>query len=104
MDNNLDFIESEYKKGSTFRVMLPQVIGSEEELNKLKEQANYDVTEQDYTGKKLLIVDDNELNIKVLNKAIRNYNFVIEEAHNGKECLDKVLAGNEYDLILLEIL
>ena len=103
MNGTLD-VQSEYKKGSTFRVMLPQVIGSEEELNKLKEQANYDVTEQDYTGKKLLIVDDNELNIKVLNKAIRNYNFVIEEAHNGKECLDKVLAGNEYDLILLDIL
>ena len=103
MNGTLD-VQSEYKKGSTFRVMLPQVIGSEEELNKLKEQANFDVTEQDYTGKKLLIVDDNELNIKVLNKAIRNYNFVIEEAHNGKECLDKVLAGNEYDLILLDIL
>ena len=103
MNGTLD-VQSEYKKGSTFRVMLPQVIGSEEELNKLKEQANYDVTEQDYTGKKLLIVDDNELNIKVLNKAIKNYNFEIEEAHNGKECLDKVLAGNEYDLILLDIL
>lgn len=103
MNGTLD-VQSEYKKGSTFRVMLPQVIGSEEELNKLKAQANFDDSTQDYSGKKLLIVDDNELNIKVLNKAIRNYNFVIEEAHNGKECLDKVLAGNEYDLILLDIL
>ena len=103
MNGTLD-VQSEYKKGSTFRVMLPQVIGSEEELNKLKAQANFDDSSQDYSGKKLLIVDDNELNIKVLNKAIRNYNFVIDEAHNGKECLDKVLAGNEYDLILLDIL
>ena len=103
MNGTLD-VQSEYKKGSTFRVMLPQVIGSEEELNKLKEQVNFTEVDQDYTGKKLLIVDDNELNIKVLNKAIKNYNFEIEEAHNGKECLDKVLAGNEYDLILLDIL
>lgn len=103
MNGTLD-VQSEYKKGSTFRVMLPQVIGSEEELNKLKEQVNFTEVDQDYTGKKILIVDDNELNIKVLNKAIKNYNFEIEEAHNGKECLDKVLAGNEYDLILLDIL
>lgn len=103
MNGTLD-VQSEYKKGSTFRVMLPQVIGSEEELNKLKEQVNFTEVDQDYTGKKLLIVDDNELNIKVLNKAIKNYNFEIDEAHNGKECLDKVLAGNEYDLILLDIL
>lgn len=103
MNGTLD-VQSEYKKGSTFRVMLPQVIGSEEELNKLKEQVNFTEVDQDYTGKKLLIVDDNELNIKVLNKAIKNYNFEIDEAHNGKECLDKILAGNEYDLILLDIL
>lgn len=103
MNGTLD-VQSEYKKGSTFRVMIPQVIGSEEELNKLKEQINFTEINQDYTGKKLLIVDDNELNIKVLNKAIKNYNFEIDEAHNGKECLDKVLAGNKYDLILLDIL
>ena len=103
MNGTLD-VQSEYKKGSIFRVMIPQVIGSEEELNKLKEQVNFTEIVQDYTGKKLLIVDDNELNIKVLNKAIKNYNFEIDEAHNGKECLDKVLAGNEYDLILLDIL
>ena len=103
MNGTLD-VQSEYKKGSTFRVLLPQVIGSEEELNKLKEQVNYDEIKLDYTGKKLLIVDDNELNIKVLNKAIKNYNFNVDEAHNGKECLDKVLAGNYYDLILLDIM
>lgn len=103
MNGTLD-VQSEYKKGSIFRVMIPQVIGSEEELNKLKEQLAFDDINFDYSGKKLLIVDDNELNIKVLNKAIKSYNFLIDEAHNGKECIEKVNQGNTYDLILLDIL
>ena len=103
MNGTLD-VQSEYKKGSIFRVMIPQVIGSEEELNKLKEQLAFDDINFDYSGKKLLIVDDNELNIKVLNKAIKSYNFLIDEAHNGKECIEKINQGNTYDLILLDIL
>lgn len=103
MNGTLD-VQSEYKKGSIFRVMIPQVIGSEEELNKLKEQANFDSFDIDYSGKRLLIVDDNELNIKVLNKAIKNYNFEVDEAHNGKECIEKINSGNTYDLIFLDIL
>ena len=103
MNGTLD-VQSEYKKGSIFRVMLPQVIGSEEELNKLKEQANFEGFDVNYSGKRLLIVDDNELNIKVLNKAIKSYNFDVDEAHNGKECIEKINAGNTYDLIFLDIL
>ncbi len=103
MNGTLD-VQSEYKKGSIFRVMLPQVIGSEEELNKLKEQVNFETIDVDFSGKRLLIVDDNELNIKVLNKAIKNYNFEVDEAHNGKECIEKINAGNTYDLIFLDIL
>ncbi len=103
MNGTLD-VQSEYKKGSIFRVMIPQVIGSEEELNKLKEQLAFDEINIDYSGKKLLIVDDNELNIKVLNKAIKGYNFLVDEAHNGKECIEKINQGNTYDLVLLDIL
>lgn len=103
MNGTLD-VQSEYKKGSIFRVMIPQVIGSEEELNKLKEQLAFDEINVDYSGKKILVVDDNELNIKVLNKAIKSYNFLIDEAHNGKECIEKINQGNTYDLILLDIL
>ena len=97
-------VDSEYRKGTVFRILIPQVIGSEEELAKLKEQATFGPIELDLSGKRLLIVDDNELNVKVLRKAIKNYHFEVDEAHNGQECLDKVNAGNTYDLILLDIM
>ena len=57
-----------------------------------------------YPNKKILIVDDNKLNIKVARKALDGYNFEIDECYDGQECLDKVVNGNEYDLILMDIM
>ncbi|MBO4246100.1 MAG: response regulator [Bacilli bacterium] len=57
-----------------------------------------------YDGKKILIVDDNKLNIKVARRALEGFNFEIEECYDGQECLDKVVNGNEYDLILMDIM
>ena len=55
-------------------------------------------------NKKILIVDDNKLNIKVARKALSDFNFEIEECYDGQECLDRVVNGNEYDLILMDIM
>ena len=57
-----------------------------------------------YSGKKILIVDDNKLNIKVARRALEGFNFEIDECYDGQECLDKVINGNEYDLILMDIM
>ena len=57
-----------------------------------------------FDSKKLLIVDDNKLNIKVACRALQDFNFDIDEAYDGQECLNKVINGNEYDLILMDIM
>ena len=57
-----------------------------------------------YSGKKILIVDDNKLNIKVARRALEGFNFEIDECYDGQECLAKVVNGNEYDLILMDIM
>ncbi len=58
----------------------------------------------EFTSKKILIVDDNNLNIKVARRALKDFNFEIDECYDGKECLEKVVNGNEYDLILMDIM
>ena len=57
-----------------------------------------------FEGKRVLIVDDNKLNIKVARRALNDFNFVIDECYDGLECLQKVKNGNEYDLILMDIM
>ena len=68
------------------------------------EQLTITSTSSNFNNKKILIVDDNKLNIKVARRALQDFNFEIEECYDGQECLDKVVNGNEYDLILMDIM
>ena len=98
-------VESEYGKGSTFNIIIPQKIGSREALEKAKKELEDSVPKNlNYSGMTILIVDDNPLNIKVLRKAIKTYNFVIDEGSNGQEAINKVKSGNKYDIIMMDIL
>ncbi len=59
----------------------------------------------DYSMKKVLIVDDNKLNIKVARRSLEPLGFQkIDECYNGRECLDKVMNGDWYDVILMDIM
>ena len=98
MSGNIN-VKSSFGKGSIFIVQIPQKI-SKIEVTKVIEP---NIT-SDYGTKKILIVDDNKLNIKVATKALSNFNFIIDECYSGKECLDKINGGNSYDLILMDIM
>ena len=101
-------VESRYKEGSIFIVQIPQKIDKltktlteEELLNTAELLINKKVN---LSNKRILIVDDNKLNIKVAKRALQDFNLVIEECYNGKECLEKIKDGNSYDLILMDIM
>ena len=57
-----------------------------------------------YSNKKVMIVDDNALNIKVAKRALKDFNLNIVESMSGQECLDKIKESNDYDLILMDIM
>ena len=38
-------------------------------------------------GKKVLVVDDNTLNIKVVRRILEQFDLVLEECYNGQECI-----------------
>ncbi len=102
-------VESRFGKGSLFMVQLPQKISKMEKpmTDKELEQTGKILLEKksyNYSGKKLLIVDDNKLNIKVAKRAVQDFNFSIDEAENGEECVNKVVSKGPYDLILMDIM
>ncbi len=100
-------VQSTFGKGSIFMVQIPQKIEqierplTEEELSNT---ASNNKEEREYGKKKILIVDDNKLNIKVAKRALQEFNFEIEEALSGEEALKKVEENNTYDLILMDIM
>ena len=101
-------VQSQYGKGSIFIVTIPQTI-AEVEMPLTNTQAIdlrriNDALIEKYKGMHILIVDDNKLNIKVARKAIADFGFIIDEALDGYECLEKIQNGEKYDLILMDIM
>ena len=97
-------VQSQYGQGSIFVIHLPQKI---KHMSKPIEQELKDTMTMDLSllkGKKVLIVDDNRLNIKVARKALDSFHFDIDEAYDGEECVEMITSGNKYDLILMDIM
>ena len=100
-------VQSQFGKGSIFMVQIPQKINTlNKPLNTKEniENKNIILNNITYEGKKILIVDDNKLNIKVARKALKDFNFILDECYDGRECLEKINNGNTYDLILMDIM
>lgn len=59
----------------------------------------------DYKGKRILLVEDNEINREIAGTLIREMGIMVEEAVDGGEAVDKVMRSEEgyYDLIFMDI-
>ncbi|MBR6073077.1 MAG: response regulator [Bacilli bacterium] len=104
MGGNIN-VQSQYGQGSIFMIQLNQRISKMTNLDAttvIKTVNTIDTNK--FANKKLLIVDDNKLNIKVARKALKDFNMIIDECYDGNECLDMIKVGNEYDLILMDIM
>ena len=98
-------VQSQYGQGSIFVVQIPQKISSLiKPLSSIASDDKFANIPATYHGKKVLIVDDNNLNIKVATKVLKEFAFNIDECHDGQECLEKINQGNKYDLILMDIM
>ena len=69
--------------------------------NIFKEIQNIENAKLDLTGKKILVVDDNEINIKLIKRLLAEYNPDIDSCTNGMEAINKVQEVR-YDLIFLD--
>ena len=90
-------------EGTKYFVTLKQKINNNNPVGDLylEDHKNKELFHIDCTGKKVLIVDDNNLNIKLGSKLLQAYNFDIDSATSGKECIEKV-EKNKYDIMFLD--
>lgn len=92
-------VHTVYGEGSKFTVVLNQRIEAVEQV----EEKHKVSTTLDLNNVKVLIVDDNALNIKVANKLLERYNAnMITSIDNGFDCIEKIKSGEKYDVILLD--
>ena len=96
-------IESEYGKGTTTTILIEQEV-STKELTKEELSGIQKIAPFNAQGQKVLVVDDNKINLKVADRMLSDYKIDITLVGSGKECIDLIEAGNEYDIILLDIM
>lgn len=99
-------VESEYGKGSSFSFELAQKIiddtpisdCAKKESASTKEKAKFEFVAPDA---RVLVVDDNKMNLKLFQLLLRPVNMHITAVFSGKEALEQV-AKKKYDLIFLD--
>ena len=92
-------VQSIYGKGSKFTVSLDQKIVATKEKEEIKEKT---VVKGNYKGKRVLVVDDNKLNLKVAERLLREYNLFVDEVASGFDAIDRINMGVPYNLILMD--
>ncbi|MEY4875430.1 MAG: hypothetical protein RL708_579 [Bacteroidota bacterium] len=93
------FLHSELGKGTTFSFDLIFQISTVQEIDS---HIHIKPLATNATLKKILLVEDNEINRRVTTKFLLKWNLDVDTANNGLEAIAKVEA-EQYDLILMDI-
>lgn len=101
-------VNSVYTKGSTFVITLPQKVVGEVEIGELNLETRHALNarehyKQSFEAPKahILIVDDNETNLMVAEKLLRETKVNVDTVTSGKACL-KMTIQNQYDVIFMD--
>ena len=100
MDSDIK-LNSTVNKGSTFSFTL-HLRTVEKEMEKVV----YPKDSLKLDGKKILLVEDNALNMEIIHTIMESYGADIKETYNGQEAVEcmKNSRQDEYDLILMDIM
>ena len=99
--NGKIIVQSVYGKGSKFTVSIDQrIVAVEKPATKLPAKSESKVV--DANGARILLVDDNELNIKVAATLLKKYNFNIDSCTSAIACIAKLNNGEAYDVIFMD--
>lgn len=96
-------VESTQNVGSTFRIVIPFTKCSQEDENKAKEPS--DIVQTNLDGRRILLCEDQPLNVQIAVKLLEKKNVIVETAENGQMAVEKFSGSNMgyYDAILMDI-
>lgn len=101
-------VESVYDEGSIFTARIPQEVRSSERMGDFMKRYQRRIVSTDQTKDpliapkaRILVVDDVEMNLKVVKGLLRETKIQIDTAISGKECLERI-QRQSYDMIFLD--
>ena len=98
------WFDSKLHVGTNFYINLTQKIVDKTPIkdSKINIDQNNAIDLLDCSKYRILLVDDNKLNLKVVHKLLSKYKFQIDEVTSGKECLNFIKNDQKYDLIFMD--
>lgn len=102
LGGTIEFINQK-GQGTKYIIRFNQKIANDTAIGNVFENVNINVETKimDLTGKKVLVVDDGEVNLTMAKKCLSQYNVEVVTAKSGKECVELVKT-NEFDVIFLD--
>ncbi len=96
-------VESEQDRGTTFDVIIPFEIDKSEEKEKNEETGEIS---DSISGLKILVAEDNALNMEIAKFLLEEEGVSVVEARNGKEAVEAFAKSGffEFDVILMDIM
>ncbi len=94
-------VKSEYGKGSEFNIKLDQGI-VHKDVSEIKKVNEVTTTVEISPDKKVIVVDDNKVNLKVASRLLKDYNIDPILVESGEDCINRIKNGEVYDLILMD--
>jgi signal transduction histidine kinase/PAS domain-containing protein/ActR/RegA family two-component response regulator len=100
-------VRSVIAAGSEFTIDIPLTTDEKaQKVSRIQHDTREDVrTFFDFTGKRLLVAEDNELNAEIARTLLEDKNFVVERVPNGRKALEKFIQSPQryYDAILMDV-
>ena len=99
-------VESEEGKGSEFTITLPlRINNAAQRTDALPESRGVPAGEFSFSGRRILLVEDNELNQEIAKAVLEEAGFEVDVADDGTVAVEKVRGAQpgQYDLILMDI-
>lgn len=96
--------ESTVGKGTTFSIKVTQKVIDNKPIGSLDEYVTKrkKINSFNVKGKRILIVDDNKLNVKVAEKLLMPYEATVVSVYSGYEAIDLLMKDNNFNLVLLD--
>jgi PAS domain S-box-containing protein len=92
-------VSSRKGEGTTITLTIPFELGTESDIPQTKGKV---IDSSILRNKKILLVEDNEMNRLVATTLLENYGVITEEVHNGAEAV-QALKSRYYDLVLMDV-
>ena len=105
MEGTID-VETAAGKGTTFILHMKFKLAEESDIKAAEEETEYvETADIDFSQKRLLLVEDNEINLEIANMILTQAGFTVETADNGKNAVDmlKEAKAGYYDAVLMDI-